>query len=63
MPVPESDPAPSAPERPDAPPNRAPEQVLELLARFEAGRRRGALDAHHDVAAAEAGVTQGPEDR
>jgi hypothetical protein len=61
-------PAPAASDQSDsAPPaNRAPEQVLDLLARFEAGRRRAASDAHVDsdgTDATDARVTQGPEDR
>jgi hypothetical protein len=68
--VPPHEPAP-VPAGPDqsesAPPaNRAPEQVLDLLARFEAGRRRAASGAHNDGGApdaTDARVTQGPEDR
>lgn len=43
--------------------NRAPEQVLELLAQYEAGRRRGVMDANADANPAEAGVPHGSEDR
>lgn len=45
------------------PPNRAPEQVLELLARFEAGRRRGSVDAHTDAETDESGLTHVREER
>jgi hypothetical protein len=43
--------------------NRAPEHVLELLAQFEAGRSRGASDAHTDLPVDESAVAQASEDR
>ncbi len=61
-PGPPPDVASSRGETHDAPANRAPEQVMELLARFEAGRRRGALDAHNETAPTEARVPGRPED-
>jgi hypothetical protein len=41
---------PTEPAAVSAPTQRAPEQVFELLARYEAGRRRGMTAAHTDDA-------------
>jgi HAMP domain-containing protein len=56
---------PPAPETaPSGPPQRAPEQVFELLARYEAGRRRGVMAAHTEPGAnAEPATSHVTEDR